>query len=77
MKMPLPPDPPQPLSTDLVTPERASALRALDNAPTVLEALFWGMVLGHPRADELYLAELIVTDLVGYGNVPDDFRGEL
>ncbi len=30
------------------------------------------MVLGYPHADEQYLDELMITDLGGDGNVPDN-----
>jgi hypothetical protein len=57
-------------------PHRAALLRALDEAPTVLEAMLWGWLLGHPDAKRLYFEELMITDLVGPGDVPDDFEGE-
>ncbi|MES2384520.1 MAG: hypothetical protein V4593_08220 [Pseudomonadota bacterium] len=47
----------------------------LERAPTLLENLFWGWMLGFAPASD-YLDELVITDLRGHGNVPDDFLGE-
>jgi len=43
-------------------------------APTLLENLLWGWLLGHLSPD-VYFEELVITDLRGPGHLPDDFQG--
>lgn len=42
--------------------ERAMFAIALNTAPTVLEALFWGWLCGHPGAERLLFEELLIVD---------------
>jgi hypothetical protein len=57
-----------------LTDRRRLAAQAVLTAPTLLETFFWGWLCGASSA-ELYLEELMITDLWGDGGVPDDFRG--
>ncbi len=56
--------------------ELAMFARALNTAPTVLEALFFGWLLGLPGGERLFWEELLISPLEGPGNVPDDFVGD-
>jgi hypothetical protein len=49
--------------------------RCAEEAPTLLESLFWGWLSGMSSV-ELYLEELVITDLWGDGGVPDNQLGE-
>lgn len=53
---------------------RAATERALEQAPTLLENLLWGWLLGLSSAQD-YLDELAITSLDGPGYVTDDFAG--
>jgi hypothetical protein len=55
---------------------RAAVLRSLDESTTLLENMFWAFVLGYPNASDQYFDELVITDLVGPGHLPDDAPGE-
>ena len=55
--------------------QRENFERALHSAPTVLETLFWGALLGFHGGWRLYIEELEITDLEGPPGEPDDFRG--
>lgn len=55
-------------------PGRVLAARAVLDAPTVLENLFWGWIAGISSFD-LYFDELCITCLSGPGHLPDDFPG--
>jgi hypothetical protein len=59
---------------DLSPDVREAFTAAMNEAPTLLEDLFWGWLLGHAPAT-LYLEELAITQLTGPGYVPDDFPG--
>jgi hypothetical protein len=59
---------------DLSPDVRARFELAMHEAPTLLEDLFWGWLLGHAKWD-LYAEELMITPLQGPGYVPDDFPG--
>jgi hypothetical protein len=56
--------------------QRENYERGLRDARTVLEALFFGWLLGMPGGERLYTEELIITPLEGPGGVPDDFVGD-
>jgi hypothetical protein len=55
--------------------ERRFFQAALDTAPTLLESYFWGFLFGCSSV-EMYLDELLISDLEGPGDVPDDSQGE-
>ncbi len=65
------------MSEYITAPATALALRALDAAPTLLERLFWGMVLGYPGVAEQYFEELEISDLRGPQHLTVDEPGEL
>ena len=60
---------------DLNPETEALLVDALHAAPTLLENLYWGWLLGLSSAND-YLSELAITSLVGPGYLPDDFPGE-
>ncbi len=59
----------------LTEPHRAAMWRSLDTAPTLLENMFWGALLG-VTPWETYLEELTITPLDGPGHEPDNFEGD-
>ena len=64
-------------SSSLTSWQRDNFERGLRDARTVLEALFFGWLLGMKGAERLYFEELIITPLdEGSGDVPDDFVGD-
>ncbi len=48
---------------------------SLRQAPTLLENLFWGALLGYTGGWHIYIEELMISDLVGPYNEPDNFVG--
>jgi hypothetical protein len=58
-----------------VAPDPSLLVRLRDAAPTLLESLLWGWLLGDLSADA-YFEELEITQLSGPGYLTDDFCGE-
>jgi hypothetical protein len=60
---------------DLTPYQRQDFEEALRDAQTVLENLFWGWLLGHVGCDRLYFEELMISELDGPGDEPDNTPG--
>lgn len=58
------------------SPEQLAA-RMFEEAPTVLETMFWSWMMGAPNGFAIYAEELIISDLRGPGDQTEDFVGEL
>lgn len=61
---------------DLTAEQRVAFEHGLNNAKTVLDALFYGWLLHLPGSARLFWEEIQIVELGGPGNEVDDFIGD-